>query len=267
VGVAAIRAAEAARADPLFTDPLAPAFARAAETFWTVDRDDRASRRRAGALVLWVRVRTRFLDDVVNRAVADGCRQCVVLGAGLDARAFRLPLSRDLRLFELDLPDLLAFKEEVVHDGGFEPTCTRVVVPTDLAGGWADDLERAGFDRSARSVWLAEGLLTYLTEAAREALVDGVSERAAAGSRFGLTLASAERVAGPPPDPGAVPSKPGDYVALWQSDAPADARAWLGRRGWTVEQFDAVDRAATYGIDVPRASNRAAGRLLDATRA
>src|SRR5689334_6890885 len=93
VGVAAVRAAESAQADPLFADPLAPAFVRAAQAFWSldrddVDRDDGTDRRRVGALIFWIRVRTRFLDDVVTRACDDGCRQFVVLGAGLDARAF-----------------------------------------------------------------------------------------------------------------------------------------------------------------------------------
>src|SRR5689334_2918239 len=81
--VAAVRAAESAQVDPLFADPLAPAFVRAAQTFWSIDRDhvDRADdtdRRRVGALIFWIRVRTRFLDDVVIRACDDGCRQLVV---------------------------------------------------------------------------------------------------------------------------------------------------------------------------------------------
>src|SRR5690349_19833562 len=125
VGVAAIRAAEAAQPDPLFTDPLAAEFVRAADTFWTARGDDAATARRVSALIMWVRVRTRFLDDVVTRACADGSRQCVVLGAGLDARAFRLALPADVRFFELDLPDVLAFKDRVIRDGGHEPACTR----------------------------------------------------------------------------------------------------------------------------------------------
>ena len=43
IGVAAVRAAEAAQPVPLFVDPLAPVFVRAAQTFWTVDRDELAS--------------------------------------------------------------------------------------------------------------------------------------------------------------------------------------------------------------------------------
>src|SRR5262245_23280147 len=106
VGVAAIRAAEAAQPDALFSDPLASAFVRAANWFRTTDPDEPATRRRVGALVMWVRVRTRFLDDVVTDACAAGCRQIVVLGAGLDARAFRLRLPSGVRFYEVDLPDV-----------------------------------------------------------------------------------------------------------------------------------------------------------------
>jgi len=268
VGVAAVRAAEAAQPAPLFTDPLAPAFVDAAQTFWSIDRDEPADRRRVGALIFWIRVRTRFLDDVIARASAEGCRQFVVLGAGLDARAFRLPRPPDARFFEVDLPAVLAFKEQVVRDNGFTPACERIVVATDLAGAWTTDLDRAGFDPAQHTTWLAEGLLAYLTEATREAVIDALTQRSVPGSRFGLTVARADRRAVAARDAGALPSRPGDYVALWQSDAPPDAHVWLGERGWSVEQYDAVERGAAYGLEVPttretRARDRA--RLVDAT--
>jgi N-methyltransferase len=269
VGVAAVRAAESAQPLPLFVDPLAPVFVRAAQTFWTVDRDEPADRRRVGALIFWIRARTRFLDDVIARASAEGCRQFVVLGAGLDARAFRLPLPPDARFFEVDLPGVLEFKERVVRDNNFTPECERIVVPTDLAGAWTTDLDRAGFDPAPRTTWLAEGLLPYLKEGTREAVIDALTQRSVPGSHFGLTLARADRRAVTPRDPDALPSRPGDYVALWQSDAPPDAHVWLGERGWSVEQYDAVERGAAYGLEVPAARQEHAGdraRLVDARR-
>jgi len=268
IGVAAVRAAEAEQPAPLFVDPLAPVFVRAAQTFWTVDRDEPAEGRRVGTLIFWIRVRTRFLDDVIARASAEGCRQFVVLGAGLDARAFRLPLPPDARFFEVDLPAVLEFKERVVRANNFTPACERIVVATDLAGAWTTDLDRAGFDRAQHTTWVAEGLLPYLTEATREAVIDALTERSVPGSHFGLTVARADRRAVTPGDPDALPARPGDYVALWQSDAPPDAHVWLGERGWSVEQYDAVERGAAYGLEV-RAPQEGAGdraRLVDATR-
>jgi len=266
VGVAAVRAAETARPDRLFVDPLAPAFVDAARAFWSVGRDTSGERRQVGALIVWIRVRTRFLDDVVTDACADGCRQVVVLGAGLDARAFRLALPAGVQWFELDLPEVLEFKEQVVRDGGFKPTCDRVVVPTDLAGDWAGDLDRAGIYPALRTAWLAEGLLVYLTETTREAVVDEVSRRSVTGSRFGLTLASADRAASRRNERESMPSQPGDYVALWQSDPPPDVQTWLGARGWTVDQYDALERGRAYGLELPVvAEPRYGARLVDAT--
>ena len=110
VGVAAVRAAETERAERLFTDPLAAGFVRAAGPGRR--RPDRPEgRHRHASLVAWVIVRTRFLDDLVLDACARGCRQVVILGAGLDARAFRLGWPDKPRVFEIDLPQVLEFKE------------------------------------------------------------------------------------------------------------------------------------------------------------
>src|SRR5262245_54579584 len=108
LGVATVRAAESDRADPLFADPLAPDFVAAAG--WTPPEWTPEQLARVEPLVAWIRVRTRFLDDLVVDACATGCRQVVILAAGLDARAFRLGLAPDIRLFELDLPEIVAFK-------------------------------------------------------------------------------------------------------------------------------------------------------------
>lgn len=265
VGVAAIRAAEAARPDALFDDPLAGAFVRAAGTAWSPSTDP-AQRERVTALIMWVRVRTRFLDDLVLDACANGCDQVVTLGAGLDARAFRLPFAPGVRCFELDLSEILDFKEHVVRAEQRAPACERIVVPTDLTGDWADDLARAGFDATAPTVWLAEGLLVYLTEERREALIDGVSGLSAVRSRMGVTLASAERRSVPPDTSASIPSRPRDYIALWQSDAPVDTSEWLEPRGWNVVEFDAFERAESYGLPPVGTAGTRHARLLDATR-
>jgi methyltransferase (TIGR00027 family) len=266
VGVAAIRAAEADRSDALFADPLASAFVRAAGSSWRPTTDPAQSERITG-VIAWVRVRTRFLDDLLLDACANGCRQIVTLGAGLDARAFRLDLPAGTRLFELDLSEILEFKQRVVGSERYEAACERVVVPTDLTGEWARDLAGAGFDATRPTAWLAEGILVYLTEDRREAVIDRVSELSVPGSRLGVTLAaSAERRAEPPAASPAVPSRARDYVALWQSEAPADAVAWLEPRGWNVQESDAFERAELYGLPRAPETHRSHARLVDATR-
>ena len=75
-------------------------------------QDRSETRERRASLVTWVTIRTRFLDDVALESSAGGCRQVVILGAGLDARAFRLDWPANVRLFELDLPAVLEVKEQ-----------------------------------------------------------------------------------------------------------------------------------------------------------
>jgi len=257
VGVAMIRAAESARPDRLFDDPLAPAFVAASG--WTRPATNPEQQARAAALVAWIAVRTRFLDDVVRDACATGCAQVVILAAGLDARAFRLDLAPDVRLFDLDLPEILAFKDGVVAAEGRAATCERIVVPADLTGPWPVALAHAGFDPARPTVWLAEGLLVYLSRAQNEVLLDDVSVLAAPGSRLGLTLSSRTE--------GSAPTTPVfEHERLWRSASPGDAEAWLGPRGWSVDVYRAGERSAAYGRPALTGSARGRARLVDATR-
>jgi methyltransferase (TIGR00027 family) len=267
VGVAAVRAAETARLDRLFSDPLAAAFLSASgRTFGSEPPPGPARARRVG-LVNWVVIRTRFLDDVVIDATASGCRQAVIFGAGLDARAFRLDWPAGARLFELDLPDVLEFKERVIGTGGFRPRCQRIVVPVDLAAGWTEALEHAGFDPAVPTVWLAEGLLAYLTRATNEQLLDGTARLSQPGSRLGLTLASQHRLETWTAAHPNGPANDRDYVALWQSAGPDQAAAWLADHGWRAEVFSARERSAAYGRPLGGDINEPGqARLVDARR-
>jgi methyltransferase (TIGR00027 family) len=274
VGVAAIRAAESARPDRLFDDPLAAGFARAAGWVRPAESEpltpDQIFRRER--LTSWVTVRTRFLDDVVLRACAGPCRQVVILGAGLDARAFRLDWPAGTRLWELDLADVVQFKDEVLRAGEWRPRCERFAVPVDLAENWGDPLCGAGFDPGAPVVWLAEGLLAYLPIEVRDSLIARAAGLSVPGSRMGLTLANTERLdswrEAHPDGRG----DPGDYVALWQSAAPDDPAAWLAARGWQAELYDMVERSGAYGRplgpdpDVAHGSGSIPARLVGATR-
>ncbi len=261
VGVAMIRAVESTRPDPLFVDRLAPDFVAASG--WTPPDPTPEQRVRLDSLVAWIRVRTRFLDEVVVDVCGRGCRQVVILAAGLDARAFRLDLTPDVRLFELDLPEIVAFKEAVLDAHGHLASCTRVALSTDLTGPWPDDLVAAGFDPSRPTVWLAEGLLVYLTREQNEALMDDVTRLAAPGSRLGLTLSGrTEHVERTSTDAPVF-----EHERLWQSASPGDATEWLGPRGWSVHAHRPADKAAAYGLAADTVLGaRGRTRLIDATR-
>ena len=263
VGVAAIRAAESARADRIFHDPFADRFAAAAGWEGSFG-DDSAARRQLSA---WIVVRTRFLDDVVLRACADGCRQVVILGAGLDARAFRLDWPRGTRVWELDLPTVLEFKERVVRAEGWDPACHRTPVPVDLSADWGRALVEQGLDTDAPVAWLAEGLLAYLSEDVGDKVVAGAAELSVTGSRMGLTVASPERLSAwrrAHPDGRA---ERGDYVALWRSAAPENPERWLASHGWRATVYESAERSSAYGRTLDDISGEMSGAgLVDAVR-
>ncbi len=112
VGVARVRALETERENALFRDPLAQAFATA-RGLWPSSPplpDDEAARRRRLAVSFSIVIRTRFLDDLLQQASASGVRQVVLLGAGMDSRAFRMDWPEGTRLFEVDTAAPLDFK-------------------------------------------------------------------------------------------------------------------------------------------------------------
>lgn len=236
-----MRAAESARPDRICDDPLAAAFVAAAS--------EEIPPAPPGAAE-FMAVRTRFYDDFL---LSSGVPQVVVLAAGLDARAFRLPWPPGVRLFELDLPELLVFKEKVVS--GAVPVCSRVVVPVDLRSDWPAALLSAGFDRSVPTAWIAEGLLQYLNEAEIRHLLDAVRELSCAGSRFAFdhmdtsandresVVDAVERI-----------RSMGAEMEL-STDDPA---RWLTAHGWTATTSRVPALAVEYGRPLPEFMDPAA---------
>jgi methyltransferase (TIGR00027 family) len=156
--IAAARARESERPDALFRDPYAAVLAG------DVGRASlAASERASGGENHFLAVRTRFIDEVLI-AEARAEDAVVLLGAGLDTRAFRLPLPPDIDWYEIDDGALMASKERVLQGlGAHSPCRTRLSVAADLGGSWGEALLDAGFVAGRRTIWLAEGLLFYLS--------------------------------------------------------------------------------------------------------
>ena len=116
--------------------------------------------------------RTQTFDEKWVAALDAGVKQFVILAAGLDARAWRLPrMDKSVRVFEVDVPVAHAYKNERVATLDAPLPCTRVVVEADLSDpGWVDALTAAGFEPSKPSFFLIEGLLMYLPPGACAAL-------------------------------------------------------------------------------------------------
>jgi methyltransferase (TIGR00027 family) len=130
--------------------------------------------------------RTRFFDAFFHEATAAGIRQAVILASGLDARAYRLDWPADMTVFEVDQPEVIAFKTQTLSELGASPTTARRTVAIDLRQNWPAALVEAGFDRSQPTAWIAEGLLGYLPPDAQDRLLDNISALSADGSRLAI---------------------------------------------------------------------------------
>ncbi|MFB9207914.1 SAM-dependent methyltransferase [Nonomuraea spiralis] len=234
VGAAWLRARESERPDRLFDDPYAGAFVAAAGA----GQGSGA----AGVFGDHLAFRTRFFDDYLRES---GCDQVVLPAAGLDSRAYRLAWPAGVRLFELDQPELLAFKDGVLRELGATARCERVPVPVDLREDWPGRLRAAGFDPARPTAWLVEGLLIYLSAAEAGRLLGEIGALSAAGSRLAFehdraaaaalierarTMPALRRVA-----------------TLWKGGLGEDAVAWLTTRGWRADVVELSALAARYG--------------------
>jgi methyltransferase (TIGR00027 family) len=128
-------------------------------------------------------VRTRWFDTLFTDAAAAGVRQAVILAAGLDARAYRLPWPDGTVVYEVDQPEVIDFKTETLSGLGAKPTAERRTVAIDLRNDWPKALRDNGFDSTRPTAWIAEGLLIYLPSEAQDLLFDRINELSAPGSR------------------------------------------------------------------------------------
>jgi methyltransferase (TIGR00027 family) len=129
-------------------------------------------------------VRTKFFDDFFTDATAAGIQQAVILASGLDSRAYRLQWPAGTVVYEVDQPQVIAFKTKALADIGAEPTAERRVVAIDLRFDWPAALKEAGFDPDRPTAWSAEGLLGYLPPEAQDQLLDTITALSAPGSRL-----------------------------------------------------------------------------------
>ena len=197
--------------------------------------------------------RTIAIDDAIRDHAA---RQVVVLGAGLDSRAWRMPELAGATVFELDHPASQRDKRRRVGDR--TPLAGRVVwVPADLARERLEDaLGQTGFDRHAATTWVWEGVVPYLSPAAVRATTAALSTLSAPGSRLVVNYqdrslsASVLRVVmrlvlrlARQPDPMAGER----WRSLW---SPSQIRTMLGDNDFEVTH-DADLLTLTSGLDVP----------------
>ncbi|HYB81340.1 MAG TPA: class I SAM-dependent methyltransferase, partial [Mycobacterium sp.] len=150
VNVATARALEAQKPRPLAVDPFAEVFCRAVGGRWADVLDGKAPHHPLNSdwgkhFVNFQGARTKYFDDYFCRAADAGVRQVVILAAGLDSRAYRLHWPTGTTIFELDRPQVLDFKRDVLTRHGAQARAERREIAVDLREDWPQALRDSGF--------------------------------------------------------------------------------------------------------------------------
>ena len=267
LGVAFARGIESARADRLIEDPFAEAFVTAAEPLLPERVREFGWRGADGAphpIIVdsshVMAVRTRVLDDALLTATSAGIRQVVILAAGLDARAYRLAWPPALRLFEIDQPKVLEFKDTVLREAGASARCTRTTVAVDLREDWAGELIAAGFAADQPTAWLIEGLLAYLPPEAEQRLFESITTLSAPGSHVSAEYITDVSAMVADKEFGTIAKELGDELGFEFHTGPRPRPGvWLSAHGWTVTEESARAAAERYHRDLT--PGPAAGRV------
>jgi methyltransferase (TIGR00027 family) len=216
LGMALAHADESNCSCPLFTDRYAQLFIDAAtERGW----DPSVTAERLPTVRSYAAVRTKWFDEYFIAAGANGIDQSVLLAAGLDARAWRLPWVHGSALYEIDQPEVLAFKSDTLAQTGARPATRYRAVPSDLQADWPTALRNSGFDPATPTAWSAEGLLPELPAAGQPLLFERIVELSALGSRIAAEALS-----------------PSEHLT-----------EWLAERDWEVTVIEAVKVMERYG--------------------
>ncbi len=233
---AAVRALESKRTDRLFNDPWAATLAGTVGSSWIEQR--------SADSVIPIILRTRFFDDFLQRIAADNSiRQVVLMGAGLDTRAFRLGWPQQMRFFELDQGPVLEYKEQILQSAAAKPNCERQIIKCDLTEPWEAALIKAGFDQQHPSGWLFEGFLFYLSTEVLTHLLDRTMSLAAPGSYVGFDIINTITLTHP-------------LTQTWVKMQAASGAPWIGtmddpkeflaKRGWKSKLTPLGAPEATY---------------------
>lgn len=129
--------------------------------------------------------RTRFFDAFLTDATRGGIRQVVILGSGLDTRAYRLWWPAGTTVYEVDQLRVTDFKTSTMRSWGATPSADRRAIGIDLADDWPAALRRVGFDSTVPTAWIVETLLVYYVASdAQNRLLDDLTGLSAPGSRL-----------------------------------------------------------------------------------
>ncbi len=236
--IAVVRAEESARpvAERLFEDPYASIFAAAGA---------HAQEGTARYLSLpffrdGVRLRTRFIDDEVRAGLAAGLSQVVLLGAGFDCRGLRMPeiAARGASVYEVDLPGQLATKRALLGGAGVSVPPHVAYVPCDFGASDFGDvllasLEALGFRVGAGAMFVWEGVIGYIDDAAVDRSLAFMARAGGPGTRLVVTFGDGSTTLGRARRAGFTQTEDHGSDALWRRYLPGEPHenSWVSRLG------------------------------------
>ena len=140
-----------------------------------------------------IALRTAAIDTAVRNAIAGGATQLVILGAGYDGRAWRMPELAGVKVFEVDHPATQGEKRTRLAE---LPPASGIVsfVPIDFKlESLGTVLDRAGHNRSSPTCWIWEGVVMYLTRDVMRSTLAGIAHRSAPESTLIVNYHTAHR--------------------------------------------------------------------------
>lgn len=204
--------------------------------------------------ILYMQVRTRVIDDALREFIARGGHQVVLLGAGYDTRALRLPELARASVFEVDHPATQGHKKHVLAQLHAESPSHYVTwdFETRAMDDLPDVLEEAGLDRRAPVFTIWEGVTMYLTAPAIDASLRAIRAWSADDSRLAMTYFARDRITRPSLATRALKAVVATFGEPWRFGwVPAELPAYLAARGFRLDRDVAV--AAVARELLPRA--------------
>lgn len=198
-----------------------------------------------------IAIRTRYFDDFITECVEDYVDhdihdiQLVILGAGMDSRAYRLSILANVhKVFEVDIAKVLELKESLLES--FEPAHPLPLIQdgeihcvmTDLIKGddWMMELVDKGFNSKAPSIWIAEGLFYYFEPKRVNELLQGIASLSVSGNSHLAFSAVSDLSTG------------NHRRILFKSSMP-DPHATLEKAGFKADHIDVFHGPrANYGV-------------------
>jgi methyltransferase (TIGR00027 family) len=237
--MAAKRAIETERSDRLFIDSFASVLAGSELNLLKQrlqDQDGSEIQKENLLKTRFVAVRTCFFDNFLiskNKQL----NQIVILGAGMDTRAFRLEWTPETHLYEIDQADVIKRKNDLLTNAS--PKCYRHTIAVDLSQSWSSELLKQGYKTNIPTLWLMEGLLMYLDELAVNNLLNTISALSLGRSWLGADLISVKSLE-------LAMSSNGKVRKYWRfgTDYPQQLFA---NYGWTTKIIQPGDEEANFG--------------------